>query len=522
MPPRVHTCPVCGHRWPQRHARFCGRCGAALRATSTTRRGSRGTGVAWGTLLGVGVLALVGSLTRIEFSQPPHDDVDLDEDIDTADPRLSAEELQALRDQVAADRLRCEPRGCEVWRIDARIAGGRSVAGAVGVDDELIALLEDGAEGRGDDDPEPARVVGLDPRSGELRWEHLVTDAPATDDASGTHGGDQLLVAGRDGLLVVHGARVTALDADGEVVWEQDAPAPSGGHWRIDTAVLAGDVVLVAGGTGAAADTGGIDRARFAGALDSASGQPRWTEAVHEVAYLDDEVVVVLDAARRPRALEPATGEVRWEATRALADPEGWRYRTGPWLVVQTDTDVHDLIEVATGRHVGTLHGTLVGGPVERDGWLVAILARGDPGSGDLAHDADLLRVLTVGPDASEAWSVNIGEIRPWWTCCEVAVEEDHVTVASARYERTFALDTGALEDVELVHDRAPQLVAGTTQPAPGVTVRYHHDGHGMDVRSADGQVSVRGRPASVDVLSWDPLVVSDGDVMLGIGPPDR
>jgi eukaryotic-like serine/threonine-protein kinase len=138
----------------------------------------------------------------------------------------------------------------------------------------------------------PGQLIGLDARTGRVRWRHSVGNASAL-----VRWRDRMIGAERDGLV--------ALDSrSGHVVWRTSAPltsppdSPSG-------VLLAGDVVVQGGSRsiiGFAADT----------------GRRLWTHPIPGVAIVSlsgdaGGVYARLDRSWSLLALDPLTGRTRWK-----------------------------------------------------------------------------------------------------------------------------------------------------------------------------------------------------------------
>ncbi len=114
------------------------------------------------------------------------------------------------------------------------------------------------------------RVVALDARTGERRWETRLPLEAARPHPVPVNRGAAFL----DGRLFVGtvDARLVALDAaDGRVLWERRIGDPGAGH-QLKQAPLAWDGLVVAGASASPYGVRGFVRA-----YDAATGEPRWT-----------------------------------------------------------------------------------------------------------------------------------------------------------------------------------------------------------------------------------------------------
>ncbi len=118
-------------------------------------------------------------------------------------------QAEQLRQQVDPDRLRCEPRGCEVWRLDG-VRGLSTAASAGG----RVALIDG------------STVVLVDAHTGEQLMRHDVSDVMAADSSVpiGRPTLDIQLTLVDGGVVAVDRHRLVRIDDDGTRAWSVDAP----------------------------------------------------------------------------------------------------------------------------------------------------------------------------------------------------------------------------------------------------------------------------------------------------------
>jgi outer membrane protein assembly factor BamB len=283
------SCPSCGRAWPARTSRFCGRCGDALtlgQDLRPRRRLPRGAVIA-GTL-GVAAAALagmtaVGAQVVDAVSARPDPEVELPRSSEIPAQRgLTGQEAEAALAPFDPDRLRCEPAGCERWRLDL----------PEGVDDavrfgDLLVLQTEG------------ELVGLELTSGERRWEVTLddVDGDAASDRTGTRlsavGDDHLVIAGETGDLQV-------FDQEGRRRWQVPAPSPA---WIWEVHAVAGVVLTVGPPPSPALGSTQLH------AFDVRDGTPRWSTVVNELVHADDQLLAITDDEQLVR-LDPESGAV--------------------------------------------------------------------------------------------------------------------------------------------------------------------------------------------------------------------
>lgn len=142
-------------------------------------------------------------------------------------------------------------------------------------------------------------LFALDPQSGRLLWRHPVDTSRAS--------GPPTVAGGLVQPSSLMGRRLEALDpATGKARWQQDVPA-------YDTSSVAGGMLLLTAADGTV--TG----------VDGASGDTKWSRAVpghkapYFVSFAGDPLAYTASptddgSGTRVTAVDPATGEVRWDA----------------------------------------------------------------------------------------------------------------------------------------------------------------------------------------------------------------
>lgn len=567
MGKRTLTCADCGRQWAPRDARFCGACGAILdRAlvTGDPARGQRRLRALVGVASAAAVAATIaGGVVEL---RPPT--LTADPTIDLADEpagilELSPDEERALRADADPDRLRCEPRGCERWRVPRPGAGQPPIStGAVLLERGLVLLLghvateaeeerptvdgvddtrddtsgaggDDNADATGDETAEETgdigrlwtrttyrTIVAIDVETGERRWERVIPPPEADwipDDASAR------LLPGPQGALLLADGAFTSLDQDGEVVWRWGATHPAGLPYRPWAATQHGEDMLVV------ADLPGQpgDRTLVA-ALDGRTGEPRWIHHAREVALLEEDLVVTLNSAGELGAVDLDDGQVRWQ--RPVEDGEGLVHRVGPWIAHRRASGSHELIDPSSGEVVEELLGYLVTTADDEAGRVAAIVSGALPDTLPPDGGAAQLGILVLDPSGRIAWQLPLGEIDPWWTCCHLEVTEETITVTSARFNRTFDAVTGELVAAEpTVPDDVPEpastheLQGARWYPTQDLDleVAWHRDGRGLELHRDQATVTIRG-DGRFFIETFDPVIVSDGQTLMGVRFPDQ
>jgi outer membrane protein assembly factor BamB len=523
-------CAVCGRRWRDRSARFCGRCGAALaaggvpgtgtsaagRATGTPRqvgalrravagRSARGVALIAGTLV-VGltaVTALVVAVGPLPTAWSPAGG-----DREAADADQAAMEGADVVDGLPSPEVQRGPlggcQGCDGWQLELTAT---VTSLEVAADDVLVGTA--GGE-----------VLAIDARSGTTRWRtRLGRDAV------------HAVPVGSEVIVGTAGARVVSLDAaSGAVVWDVTVPGPTGGA----RAVAADDdaVLLLAG----------APRDRRAIAVDAHSGELRWVAAVPgRWVGIDDTLVVTVDGWLEgwgTHAPDP-----RWRTP--LSSGEELVGRAGD-LVVTRAGDRPRFRHPRTGEVVATAASSVTWWAAAGDGTLV------------LADTAGETSVIALEPDGSERWRTRLpgpepvvdrgaelatasnaatgepAEIDPRdddrpsrlatspGCCVEVAPSAGRVLAVDRRQAgRAFLLDldSGAvLADVGRAAAAVPGMLLIGASGEHGI---LQGAGEVIGVDLVDGTERWRTEHASV-VVGLDPLVVGGRTRVLGPWSPQR
>jgi hypothetical protein len=549
----AHTCRTCDAVWHERGARFCGNCGGNLttaRDPRTSRAGASSvSGRRWhpdriisrGTLIVVGVVALAGTVIATavlvagsSMSLPGLPRAVEEAEIAAPDPTAGAERLgdrdpdqaAALRDAVDPARLRCEPEGCEVWRL-AGVRPDPWQPGGAGSGDRLAQVV-------GSD------VVVLDLRSGD---EVLRVTLPELDEATigstiGPGAGARALLVD-DRIAVLVDDLVIVLDGEGAELLRIGVPGASDGF-----VAPYGDNLLLAqpmfGGSGG--DHVSLVDTRTGEIVLSRHGA---SALLHGSS--DDVLLLSIEpgwdaVGARLAAVDAVTGEELWSRSRAdtrhawpmplgehvllrseprfypdgtddAADPEDGLEDTapGPDDVGVTTVDASELIELRTGRSVLTIDGPVISAAAP-DGSLVLVTASPEDTASLWGHDTSQtgtsIEVTISGLDGSgvERFSVPV-EVRVQHGCC-VDLWSDAEGVRLQTLEDAFTVDvaTGDLTPVEPAEDRV------WVDPQTGLTMDWHP---GRVVLSSE-------EFGSVHMLSDEIHVVAvDQDVVVVAGPRD-
>lgn len=513
MAARAQLCTACGQRWPQRDARFCGRCGAMLDGSDGARRprGPRRAVAIASRVAGVlAVVAAIATVSTIDLSRAqPDTPVEVDDDLTPAGPPLSAAERTALREQADPRRLRCEPRGCELWRLDRREAAFGN--GVVMREDGVLLGLRGYIPAVRDDEDDPVGggrlLVAIDPATGDELWARRIATVGDAADWM------QMIPAPDGGALIVSSAEVISVDDDGEVRWHW-RPEPSDRHLDWWFSGIVADVLLLNNydpyGEGA-------DHTDGLTALDVTTGEPLWSQQIGAwvfgsmlIAVMDDEGL---------RAIHPRTGEVQWERPGEQLDWTG----TGsdaPWVVTNGDATLH-LLDPETGQELASLGGWFTS-PLVPVGDLWVGVLRDEPQT--LPAGDTLLQLVAIDANGSTVWTTPIGEVGwPPYDCCPIRAEPATGTFRltdPTGQDLEYDAATGELVSVE----EAPADSQGSDhhplydvwRPLPGVEAVWRDEGHRLDVRTADGAVTVTSG-YGVQPESFEPLIVSDGRHLIGV-----
>jgi outer membrane protein assembly factor BamB len=462
------TCEDCGATW-RRSARFCGRCGAVLRATPRAADApSRGAtprlprwliaAVAACCLVVLGGVALVIGEPWETLQAAPSQDVEV-----PTSPEGTVPEGDRRRDAVwdrPEPAVLCQPAPCERWRL--HLPSGTSV-----VDDDTAYHV-----GRTDWRVE---VTAIDLDTGSVRWREtlLVPDAvngPPIDGLAPMPllGWDETVFVATDGLIEARSR------ADGAVIWTFDRE----GLLPFSLRLAPSDTVVVfAGwrGQGGLAETGWSRETILA--IDATTGDLRWEREVEmslSHGELTDGLILTLtdqgsdgsddataDLAEDPTfegeaapedsllmALDVVTGEAVWQQPTPRhgfgisgsvlrvydqAEPELWDLRTGESMQLPLPDGFHetsdievvgDLVvarsfpddDVSDGFPMESLQHLTVFNRVDgaerftgsAPGW-VEMATLTDGGVVIASGDADLLRLTALEPDGATRWDLKFG-----------------------------------------------------------------------------------------------------------------
>lgn len=492
---RSVACPDCDASWSTAGARFCGHCGAGLGTTGrppppVRRRRRRIAPTGRRLALGVAVALVVGSVAAGGAIRPSPGDPEVslpEPGVVPAGSPLTDEEVTVLRDQVDPTRLRCEPRGCELWR-----RAGVQVHQAAGLDDLLVLLEED-------------QLVGLDAVSGEERWVASLQDllqvtGDGTPITSLHHGGiAPSLRVSEGGILLVTRRAVVLLDLDGTRRWSVDPP-------DIDVwdAALTPDRVLLSGSPPSIDDGDGdgddqLSEGEQLYAYDRVTGRLVWWRPmlwnIWSIATTSP-VVLVSDAPQHLLGVDPASGDVRWE--RRL-DPDLWGIGfQGPWIGISAAKGTM-LLDPLTGGEVTVLEGQAVSEFLAVENRFVTLLTTM---SEPTERDPPWSELTALDGDGDVAWRVPFESASAWHGMVSVTAESGIVTAALQDEELVVDGRSGELLERNTVAVDDPESwyivdVDGTRLKHTTRTLTLERDGARAEVLTADAWI-----------VSWDPLVI--------------
>ena len=548
-------CPTCAHTWEDRAARFCGRCGAPLEPPSPTDSGgdapsrtrSRGT---WAVAAAIMATALAGGAVLTDALGPvaPDPEVALPADATPVGPPLSDTEAGVLRQLVNPRRVRCEPRGCELWRRQRADVQGVATVG------ELVVILEHGY------------VVALDGDTGEERWREPVDDLlPFAGGAAAPPGGRQQLVSTGDAVLVIGRSHLALLDRAGARRWS--TPAPPGArpqtatrsrsptHESIDVQ-LDGDVAVLAGAAGGEGRRtfvvdltdgtvllddnllGVVHADREHAVVTTHDGRMEVRDLVADAAvawdlqlwqldpdddssvpaYLQHADIIHVGDARlvtaargdedRLEVLDLATGGLLWE--HPLPD-DAWPAAGDRWISVPDGATGQVLLDATSGQPVATFDQHVVHPLVTVGDRFVTIMVSGDPESAPPRVSAEL---VALDSDAEVVWRVRLGE-GDAWQCCTQLSAGDQLLVAAGGDDERLRVDTHTGEVLEAWSD---------TRNGTGYFLRRWYAADGSRIQADNTGVTIEADGGSVRILPNDvwpetdgPWVVGDATELLGV-----
>ncbi len=530
-PHRQLACPACARAIRGRAARFCGWCGSPLAGatdpeghaflpTDPRKDASRLTiMVAITLLVAAGSVAIVRSADLVGGSRHARtQDVDLTDEA-TGAPLEAAgevgeEQLAELRARAAGSRLRCEPRGCERWRLTLGEEWAR-----IGTTDGHVLFLHDRRFSTGGDAPtdsgDPAtQLLVIDARTGEevVRRELAIRPAPR-----GTQPGSFAATVAPGGIALALDGTVVALDLEGVIRWQErltDEPI-----WYLRShadrlLVFAGDLSFRRTGSDALPTPGAAGRLHV---LDPGSGAVLWSAAGELSGTLDDEVAVLSASVGEgfvTRAHDLDDGRVRWE--RATAQVLHTAPERGLVLLANGRDGPGDvLIDAHTGAEILALDGTLVTTMDQADGrsyLLIDSATRDDDARGPVVRgpDSDLV-VLALDAQGQPLWRTEVETLYAGYA--RLSTSDDLLVLLGERGAVVgFDLATGEAQKVN------PGLGGSADAPvwtdADGRVIRPTADG--MRIGSEAGRVEVHGEHGAW-LVADDPLLVTDGATLMAV-----
>lgn len=568
---RQLQCPSCGVSWDASTARFCGSCGAWLHATpegqetpTGDRRSADGVdrrilllAAVTGAVLITGLALLGGG--SLESPQPADDEVTLPDDLGPP-TELTPEQREAL-EGFAPDRPRCEPVGCETFRLTldtaiTRIAVGHGwlavLDGAVlrvrplGGDDaprvEEMATNEviGGAGASRQAPPPPEREDLLEPgpeRDHDLtdRFARLDDRQPdgatppgdATDHLFDTDHLDilatppeQLTLLDDGGVVLRWLDRLALLEHDGSLRWELAADSRTFRSVEVvgdRLLVLRDDLAWPEGTTGPRASSDPI----VASVHDLADGEERWRRYTLAPRDLVADGLLITTVEDAIELIDLDDGVTRWR--RASGDSERIQSSTGPWIVL-TRSDRAIFLDPETGREVASRDSAALLTPIHPIGgsWVAAWIEGrlGQVGGSSVA-------IVALDDGAEERWRVplvGLGDA----ACCPAAIPWVDDTAAiydpASPVQRWRTVDAGDGTSVRLPEDAQPRLPLSLDEAdhvfvssAAGDRIVQRGEDR-IAIVSALGSVSILGS-SDLEVVSLDPLVVIQGTEVLAAQP---
>lgn len=539
MRTRERECARCGERWTAAHARFCGTCGERLRSQADPGHarpgGATGVRSRWVLISGVLLVAAVTGtalLSRGSVEPPSSADgeVALPDELG-APAQLTPEQRDSLG-RFRPDRLRCEPQGCEEWRLmldhpAERVAVGH---GWLAVLDGAVLRLRGLGGTTSHLDAGPS-WSGLPPYDHDLAGRFTAREDPDDPDAQGEgHGADatldlltdppeQLLVL-PDGAVVLRWYdRLAALETDGELRWEIPADIRTFRYIEEidgDLLVLRDDLAWPEGTTGPRPSADPI----VAEVRDARDGRERWSRYTLAPRDITAGGLLITTIDGSVELVDLSDGTTRWRRPRGAS--ERIQSTGAPWLVVARP-DRALLLDAATGVEVADHEMSALLTPFQpvQDRWIAAWIDGGIGGTDGTTQ----VTLTALDTEGQEVWRVTLSGPTAG-ACCPAALPWVDGTIAvfdpAARERRWVTIDDTTGRPTELPATEQPRL------PLPyDPDQRVHATGAAGDgllqwgdgqlaLLTADGQVRVRGAD-DLEVVAVDPLVLSQGRELLGV-----
>jgi outer membrane protein assembly factor BamB len=426
--------------------------------------------------------------------------------------------IAASRHASHAQRVRCVPAGCELWR---RTFDPRQRA-TIAAGDGLVAVIE------------PEVLTAIDATTGQELWRGDLDDL-----APSTSGGTRLAdLAGRaasqavvadDLVVVATPKRLAGLD---RVTGQRRWSAGSTG-WELDELVVVDDVAVVRGIPRTVRDAGGgLRRAAALTAFDLRDGTTRWQTTVTDTIRLDGPTLVVA-VDDQLIGIAATDGRERWRRSH----PRGTALTpAGPWLLTSGGRG-HVLADPSTGSTLAELDGYLSHAVVEVDGLVVSVLLHPDastsPGRRGTARGPGVTRIadtdageaepsaaaelVAFRPDGSVVWRTPYGLRAPTRCCAALVPWDGGIAVIGLRGEREVRdLTTGALRDdaPRLALDGPAQVAKDGTLVGEPITDLAGEPA--LTTIRPDGALTYVVGPG-LAVVSIDPLVVRGADEIVGV-----
>jgi outer membrane protein assembly factor BamB len=478
-PAATVTCPVCTGTWPARTSRFCGRCGEALSPATQAatpprrRRALLAGGFVLAALLSTALTAAGLQLSSTATSRP-EPEVDLPTAGLPVQPGLTGEEARAALAPFDPDRLRCEPVGCERWRLET--PGGADYVAHLG---ELLVFQSD------------QQLVAIDAQTGERSWTAPL-HAPDGEGPAPPGLDDTRMLAANDEFLVV--ARETGelrvIDLEGRHRWRAPPPPPA---WIWSVEVVA-DVVLTVGPPPSAQD-GNVALHAYA----VRDGSPRWSAVVRDLQGTRDDGLLVLTQDRMLAQLDPSGGEV-------VATYEGatWADHLGEGFLALggSDPDQPSWVADTGGRRLLEFEGHVETALLEGETLFLFVRRHDRPSVGEL---------VALWVDGEERWRRELTmEYRS--SCCPALTVTDDGAVY-LHDPRSAGRLVDAATGADRPHRDPPPIPAGDWWTG-NVSLEHGPAGE-LIVADRHGRAQVPSGQAWL--LHDDPVVLATRDGLIGV-----